>query len=344
MAYGLVAADGGLHRVDAALKFRPVVDVDVVEITLGLMLLGIGAKRVVGRILAVPVAQVALHVCPDFALGVHKVAPLVEVDDDVEQAVDALARAAHRGHHGHAQQLAQGQVVQRIAAGLQLVVHVEGHDHAHVHVDELGGEVKVALQVGRVDHVDYDVRRLVDDVAAHVQLLGRVGGEGVRARQVHQPEVVALEVEEALLGIHRDAAVVAHMLVRAAGDVEQRGLPAIGVAHQRHVDGAPFAQGHALQRFVVQGDVLVQSLGRLFLPEQGLGLLFADDFYHLGLLPAEGNLVPHHLIFNRVLQRGVEQHLHRLPLDEAHLHDALAEAAVAQHLDYNAFLACAKFG
>ena len=56
MTYGLILTDGSLHRIDAALQFCPVVDMDMVEIALRLMVFGIGTKRMVGHILTVPIA------------------------------------------------------------------------------------------------------------------------------------------------------------------------------------------------------------------------------------------------------------------------------------------------
>ena len=70
----------------------------------------------------------------------------------------------------------------------------------------------------------------------------------------------------------------------------------------------------------------------------GKGLL--HHLYHIGLLMPERHLVTHHLVLNGVLQRSVQQHLHCFSLDKTHLHDALAEATVARHLDDDAFFAC----
>ena len=47
--------------------------------------------------------------------------------------------------------------------------------------------------------------------------------------------------------VHRHAAVVAHMSVSTGSKVKQRRLAAVGVAYQRHVDGAVLAQRHVLQ-------------------------------------------------------------------------------------------------
>ena len=47
--------------------------------------------------------------------------------------------------------------------------------------------------------------------------------------------------------IDGDTAVVAHVSVSAAGVVEKRGLSAVRIAHERHVDGSAFLPGSVLQ-------------------------------------------------------------------------------------------------
>ena len=39
---------------------------------------------------------------------------------------------------------------------------------------------------------------------------------------------------------------------------------------------------------------------------------------------AELHLIAHYLVFHRVLEWGVQEHIYLLPLDESHLDDSLA--------------------
>jgi len=81
-------------------------------------------------------------------------------------------------------------------------------------------------------------------------------------------------------------------------------------------------------------------IGRL----HGACLLLAHHFDHLGLLASQRDFVAENLVFDRVLEGCVQDDLHGLSLDEAHLDDALAESAVAQHLHDDALLAGMQFG
>ena len=171
-------------------------------------------------------------------------AVLVDADNRLEELVYALAAARHGGDHRRAEQFAERSVVEPVPALFDFVIHVQRHDHRQIHVDELRREVEVALQVRRVDDVEHHVGRLLDELPAHVALLGAVGREGIGAGQVDEAELVAAEAEVALAGVDGDTAVVAHVFVAARGDVEERRLAAVGVAHERHVDGAAPLGGH----------------------------------------------------------------------------------------------------
>ena len=148
--------------------------------------------------------------------------------------------------------------------------------------------------------------------------------------------MVALEVGIALLGVDGDAAVVAYALVGAAGEVEERRLAAVGIAHQRHIDVVAGGMGTVV---CGHGHVLrLRDAERLRTVRHHLNLL-----YLLCLLAAQAHLVAHHPVLDRVLQGCAQQHIHLLSLDKAHLNDALTEATVTFHLDDIGLVACLQF-
>ncbi len=110
----------------------------------------------------------------------------------VKQFVDAAAALGCGRDYGHSYHLAESAVVELCAVALQLVIHVEGYHHGAVHVDKLGGEVEVALEIGAVNHVDDYVGGLVAQIASDIQLFGRIGGERVGAGKVDDVESVAV--------------------------------------------------------------------------------------------------------------------------------------------------------
>ena len=340
-----VLADFLLHRLDARLDLRPVVDMDVADEALvgeGVLLFR-SLVLVAGDTLVVPFAELAQHLVLDCTLLLHEVGPLIQADDDVEQVVDASSRPADSRHDRHAQQFAQPVDVEFVSAVLQRVEHVEGDDHAHVHVDELCGEVEVAFQVARIHHVDDHVGCLLDDVFPHIKLLGTVGRERISARQVDQAEMVALELKQSLFGVDGDPTVVAHVLMSAGGDIEERGLSAVRVAHQCHVDGAPLAQREAFHGLFRHGRVLrnrLQERAVLALPAR---LFLAHYLNHGRFLTPERHFVTHHFVFYGVLQRRVEHNLHCLSFDEPHFDDPPAESSVTDNFDDHPFLAGFQF-
>ena len=93
---------------------------------------------------------------------------LVDVDHGVEQFVYTPACGSDCGHHRYAEHLSEGLVVELHVVVLQLVVHVQIDDHRAVHVDQFGGEVKIALEIRCDNNIDYHVGRLLAQIAHHV--------------------------------------------------------------------------------------------------------------------------------------------------------------------------------
>ena len=135
--------------------------------------------------------------------------------------------------------------------------------------------------------------------------------------------------------IDRHAGIVAHVLVRAGRDIEQGGLAAVRVAHQGDADDAVplFRQmREGLVQALPLGHVLGQALQMLVADEGLAGLRLIHHIDLIGLLAAEGNLIADDLIFNRVLERRVQDHGHFLPLDEAHFDEPFPEGSVSVDL------------
>ena len=214
---------------------------------------------------------------------------------------------------------------------------------AQVHVDELGGQVQVALDVGRIYHVHHYVRHGLQEVFAHVKLLRGIGAQRIGAGKVHQGDIVPFILEVALLGIHGDAGVVAHVLVAAGGNVEQGGFAAVGIAHQRYAYiMVPFlshmSQGtvQALFVFQIPGERL-----QVFVGFEGFaGLRLRHHLYLFGLLPPERDFIADNLVFDGILKGSVEHYADLFPLNETHLYQAFTETPVTVHPNNHGLLAC----
>ena len=145
----------------------------------------------------------------------------VEFDDGLEELIHASTIGEDGRNHRDTEEFAQLVVVDVIATLFGFIKHVEGTDHADVHVYQLGGEIEVALQVAGVDNVDDDIRRMLDELLAHIKLFRRIGRKGIGARQIYQVEMIAVVFGFAHLGIHGYSAIVAHTFVSTRCEVEQ---------------------------------------------------------------------------------------------------------------------------
>ena len=145
--------------------------------------------------------------------------------------LDARSLQGGDGHDLAVECLREGGEVHHVAVLLEDVHHVDGDEHGDAELDELRGEVEVALEVGAVDDVQDGVGTLVGKVVAGHDLLERVGGERIDAGQVRDGHV-RMSLELAVLLLDRDAGPVAHVLVRAGEGIEQGRLSAVGVARE----------------------------------------------------------------------------------------------------------------
>ena len=134
-------------------------------------------------------------------------------------------------HHLAAQGPAQPLQVDLVAVLPHQVDHVHRHHHRKAQLNELGGEVEVALDVGAVHNIQDGVRLLLHQIVPGHHLLQGVRGQGVDPRQILYDHVGAA-LEAALLLLHRHPGPVAHVLVGAGEGVEQRGFAAVGIARQ----------------------------------------------------------------------------------------------------------------
>ena len=135
-------------------------------------------------------------------------------------------------HHLAAQGVPQLFAVDLVAVFPHQVHHVHGHHHRDAQLNELGGEVQVALDVGAVHDVQDGVGLLLHQVVPGHHFLQGVGGQGIDAGQVLDDDFL-IALQPSLLLFHRDAGPVAHVLVGAGQGVEQRGLAAVRIARQR---------------------------------------------------------------------------------------------------------------
>ena len=111
----------------------------------------------------VSVVDVQMTVVRIIALGT-----LVHGDDSAEEFVHTPAVGEDCRHHRCAEEPAQRVAVYVVAPLLCLVVHVEGTDHADMHVYELCSEIEVALQVAGINDVDDHVGGLVYELPAYI--------------------------------------------------------------------------------------------------------------------------------------------------------------------------------
>ena len=194
------------------------------------------------------------HLRVEGHLRLGGLAGLRRLDGGFHELGHAVPLERRRLDDGAAQLLRQAGHVDLVAALLHEVHHVERHHDGHAQIEDLRGQVQVALEVRRVHEVHDDVGAAVQQVVARHDLLGRVRRQRVHARQVRDDHVFVAGVLPFLF-LNGHARPVANVLAGAGQIVEHRRLAAVRVAGKRYANShvQPFhllrsLQGSAIPR------------------------------------------------------------------------------------------------
>ena len=158
-------------------------------------------------------------------------AALCGLDGGLGGFPDAVALERGDLHDRAAELAGQLRRIDPVAVFAHDVHHVHRDDDRNAQLGELRGEVQVALEIRPVDDVQNGVGARADQIISRHDLLERVGGQRINARQVGDDHAV-MALEPAFLFFDRDARPVADKLVGAGQRVEQRGLAAVRVARK----------------------------------------------------------------------------------------------------------------
>ena len=157
---------------------------------------------------------------------------LDRLDDDVQQVRDAFSLGSRDRNNRNAQRIGQLFDMDAVAAGTDLIHHVESQNHRDVQLHQLQSQIEVALQIGGVHNVDDGVRMLLHQKVTGDDLLRGVRRERVDARQIHQHSILVV-LDRTFLFFNRDAREVADVLIAAGQRIEQRCFAAVLIACQR---------------------------------------------------------------------------------------------------------------
>jgi len=144
----------------------------------------------------------------------------------------AFSRSSNGGDHRDAQPPGQLVGIDFDAAIGGGVDHVQGEHQGDPQLQQLDGQVEVSFKVGSVHDVDDRRRPFVDQHIPGHEFFGRIGGEGVGPRKIHQPNGKAVEGTKAFLLLDGDAGIVPHVLPCPGHGIEQGGLAAVGIPGQ----------------------------------------------------------------------------------------------------------------
>ena len=68
--------------------------------------------------------------------------------------------------------------------------HVDSYNNWDTELCQLGGQVKISLQIGPVNDIENRIRTVIDQVISCDNLFERIGGQRVNSREVHNDHII----------------------------------------------------------------------------------------------------------------------------------------------------------
>ena len=143
----------------------------------------------------------------------------------------ALAFQGAHFHHRAAQALAELGKVQLVAVFAHQIHHVDSHQNGNAKLDQLRGQIQVALNIGAIHDVQDGIGLFTHQIFTRNHFLQGVGRKRINAGQVLNDHIV-MTAQLALLLFNSNAGPVTNILAAAGQLVEQGGFAAVRVARQ----------------------------------------------------------------------------------------------------------------
>ena len=72
---------------------------------------------------------------------------LIDLDYSIEEILDSITGPADSRHNRHSEKISKLLDIKLIPLCDKFVVHIQSHHHSQIHIDDLGGKVKIALKI-----------------------------------------------------------------------------------------------------------------------------------------------------------------------------------------------------
>ena len=106
--------------------------------------------------------------------GKIRISLFINLDYLIKQFFDTVAGTAYRWHHRHSQKPSELADIQSVSFCLKFIKHIQGHYYPEVHIYQLGGQVEVTLEVGRIHDIDDHIGNIIDQTLTYIKFFRAV--------------------------------------------------------------------------------------------------------------------------------------------------------------------------
>ena len=142
------------------------------------------------ELLDMPNAVLYLMSIVDMDVARRRIGTLIHLNHGAEQLFNTHTVLKRRGNQWCTQQCGEHFEIHLVTALLKFVIHIQGAHYRQVHIQQLRGQIKIALQIRRVNHIDDNIGNIVCQMLAHIKFLRRIARQRISARQVGQIKLI----------------------------------------------------------------------------------------------------------------------------------------------------------
>ena len=255
-----------------------------------------------------------------------------DMDGMTHEFIDAFILCRRNRNDRDAEHLLHSVDVDGPVVFHDLVHHVQGHDHRHIHFEKLHCKIQIALDVRRIDDIDDCLRFVDQDKIPGDDLLTAVRRHGINAGKIRDHRL-RMSLDRTVLAVNRDTRKISHMLIGAGQLIEQRRLAAVLVSHECKGENRSLRKRCPVSLAMIFS-VLAES--RVICVLDGLdSLVLIASFFDeidpdlLRIGKPQRQLISMNLQLHRVAHRRKFHHRELCSRDDAHVEEMLPESAFA---------------
>ena len=263
------------------------------------------------------------------------------VDGVLYQFIHPLILRCRDRDYRNAQHGLNAVYINRSAVSCDLIHHIKCNDHGDIHLQQLHGQVQIALNVGGIHNVDYGLWLVIQHKVSGYDLLAGVRRHGINARKIRN-QSVGISPDGAVLAVHCNARKISHVLIGSRQLVKQCGFSAVLISHQCICKCFPLRKRIGLSLYMVFAILSQSGMNCIvYIPCSLMGAGTGINGLDLDLIricQTQRQFIAVDLKFQRIAHGRQLHRRHLSSGNHSHIQKVLPQSALSAHRFYDSAL------